>query len=142
MKTLCTCKSWFRIQLGKQMLHVFLLDNGEYCLDAIEVTSLVDLEVDTLADFLNMDEESLSSLGLEAKAFFIPKQLHIEGLARPIQPILLDTALLYWHQCVVNQMYSAQVLILSLLRRLVLQSIKGQQNKKQVVPKKEPTPQK
>jgi len=85
------------IYLGDIPLEVAMLPNGDYCLSQTQVAGAIDKFQSSINRFLG----SKSFKGNGDKAFELtdlPKTLSIKGANKPITPISIKVACLYWYK--------------------------------------------
>ena len=103
------------IYLGDIPLEVAMLPNGEYCLSQTQVASVIDKSRDSMLYFSRSKYfKSLFDKGFEC--WNLGEKLSIEGANKPINPIPIDVACLYWHKWAASGNSKAQRLVLALLK--------------------------
>ena len=102
------------IYLGDIPLQVAMLPNGDYCLSQTEVAGAIDKFQSSINRFLG----SKSFKGNGDKAFELtdlPKTLSIKGANKPITPISIKVACLYWYKWAAVGNEKAEQLVWALL---------------------------
>ena len=95
------------IYLGDIPLEVAMLPNGDYCLSQTQVAEVIDKAPASIFQFIRSKYfKAFSSNGFEF--FKLSEKLQIEGSNKPISPISIDVACLYWNKWAVAGNEKAQ----------------------------------
>jgi hypothetical protein len=100
------------IQLGEISVTVYQLPNGNYCLSQTEVTGVID----KLADSLRYYKNSKRFESVSFSNFNFPS-IYIEGSKKPISPVPLELAALYWQHWDIKGNLAARTLVNALVKR-------------------------
>ena len=101
------------IYLGDIPLEVAMLPNGDYCLSQTQVASAIDKDRNSMSDFYRSKYfKAISENGFECRKF--SEKLILEGSNKPISPVSIDVAYLYWQKWAVAGNKKAQQLGLAL----------------------------
>lgn len=99
------------IQVGDICLEVAMLPDGSYVLSQTEVAAVVDKSESSVRSFRR--SKRLKSLpGIESQF----ATLRVEGVNKPIAPVSLELAALYWHKCASMGNQKAQALTIALVK--------------------------
>ncbi|PSB30097.1 hypothetical protein [Chlorogloea sp. CCALA 695] len=99
------------IQIGDISLEVAMLPDGSYVFSQTEVAAVVDKSESSIRSFRR--SKHLKSLpGMESQF----ATLTIEGVNKPIAPVSLELAALYWHKCASVGNQKAQALTIALVK--------------------------
>lgn len=100
------------IKIGDIPLEVAMLPDGSYCLSQTEVSAVVEKSESSIRSFRR--SKRLKDI-LEDD--FQSATLTIEGTSKPIAPVTLELAALYWYKCADEGNKKAQALVIALLKR-------------------------
>ncbi|MGK7949201.1 MAG: hypothetical protein AB4368_10465 [Xenococcaceae cyanobacterium] len=103
------------IYLGDISLEVFKLPNGEYCLSQIQVASVIDKAPESVIQFL--DSEYFKVNGSSDCQLFNICEVALENANKPIRPIPIKVACLYWQKWSELGNSKAERLVLALLKQ-------------------------
>ena len=99
------------IQIGDISLEVAMLPDGSYVFSQTEVAAVVDKSESSIRSFRR--SKHLKSLpGMESQF----ATLTVEGANKPIAPVSLELAALYWHKCASVGNQKAQALTIALVK--------------------------
>ena len=111
-KYIAPCRT---IYLGETPLSVAMLANGDYRLSQKEVASAIALELDSISQlFESQYFKALSDQILESD--FSEEPLWIEGSNKPIKPISIGLACLYWQKWAIAGNKKAQGLVVAMVQ--------------------------
>ena len=95
------------IYLGDIPLEVAMLPNGDYCLSQTQVAGAIDKAQNSIIRFYaSRYFKAMSGKGFELYQF--EEKVYIEGSNKPISPISIDVACLYWQKWAVAGNKKAQ----------------------------------
>ncbi len=101
------------IYLGDFPLEVAMLPNGDYCLSQTQVAGAIDKDQNSIRRFYASKYfKALSDNGFSSDHF--TEKLLLEGSNKPINPVSIDVAYLYWQKWAVAGNKKAQQLGLAL----------------------------
>ncbi len=106
------------IHLGDIPLEVAMLPNGDYCLSQTQVAGVIDKRRDSMLYFYR----SKYFKAICEKGFGCWKsseKLMLEGSNKPINPVSLDVACLYWQKWAAAGNEKAQLLVIALLKHSI-----------------------
>ena len=109
------------IELGDISLTVFQLPNETYCLSQSEVSAVINKPARSIFAFLR--SKQLKSLaGEDFKFSHSTLKLSVEGSQKPITPVSVEMALLYWHKWAQQGNPLALALVLALAKRSIYEA--------------------
>ena len=85
------------IYLGDFPLEVAMLPNGDYCLSQSQVAGVIDKFQSSINYFLG-SKYFKATWGKAFELTKLPQTLSVEGANKPINPISIKVACLYWHK--------------------------------------------
>ncbi|MDJ0533198.1 MAG: hypothetical protein QNJ70_12000 [Xenococcaceae cyanobacterium MO_207.B15] len=101
------------IYLGDIPLEIAMLPNGDYCLSQTQVAAAIDKDQNSIRRFYASKYfKAISDNGFELDHF--QEKLVLEGSNKPINPVSIDVAYLYWQKWAVAGNKKAQQLCLAL----------------------------
>ncbi len=101
------------IYLGDIPLEIAMLPNGDYCLSQTQVAGAIDKGRDSMSYFYRSKYfKAISENGFECRSF--SEKVMLEGSNKPISPVSIDVAYLYWQKWAVAGNKKAQQLGLAL----------------------------
>ena len=106
------------IYLGDIPLQVAMLPNGEYCLSQTEVAGVIDKFQSSINHFLRSKSFN-SNWGKAFELTKFPKTLSIEGTNKPITPIPIKLACLFWQKWAESGNEKAKQLVWALLDQTI-----------------------
>ncbi len=106
------------IYLGDIPLEVAMLPNGDYCLSQTQVAGAINKAQYSIVQFFRSKYfKGISDSGLEVCQ--IQEKLVLEGANKPINPVSLDVACLYWQKWAAAGNEKAQLLVIALLKHSI-----------------------
>ena len=101
------------IYLGDIPLEVAMLPNGDYCLSQTQVAAVIDKDRNSMLRFYSSKYlKTMSDNGFECYHF--QEKLSVQGSNKPINPVSIDVAYLFWQKWAVAGNKKAQKLGLAL----------------------------
>lgn len=103
------------IHLGEIPLDVAMLPDGSYRLSHTEVTGVVSKPRNSMLRFCR-SKYLKSTVGKDIEGYNFTEELPVEGANRPISPVPIEIAVLYWQKCAQEANPRAQALVAALVK--------------------------
>lgn len=103
------------IQMGTITVQVFLLPDGPYCLSQTEVAAIIGRAEYSIRQFLN-SKSFKALLGAGSESGISVEPVAVEGANKPVNPLSLHVASLYWHHWAQKGNELAQTLCQALMK--------------------------
>ncbi len=102
------------IYLGDIPLEVAMLPDGKYCLSQTQVAAAIDKPGSSVVSFY-ASKYFKSRVENGLKPSFFPERFYLEGANKPINPVSLKVAYLYWEKWAIAGNKKAQRLVWAFL---------------------------
>lgn len=103
------------IQIGNISLEVAMLPDGSYRLNHTQATEVVDKNRDSMSRF-RRSKYIRSILGNTCQDYTVPEEVFLEGANRPIIPVTIELACLFWQKCAAEGNPKARAIVVALLK--------------------------
>ena len=103
------------IKIGDISLEVAMLPDGSYRLSHTQATEVVDKNRNSMLRFCR-SKYIQSFLGNHSQGYTVPEEVFLEGANRPINPVTIELACLFWQKCAAEGNPKARAVVVALLK--------------------------
>ena len=103
------------IQIGDISLEVAMLPDGSYRLSHTQVTGVVDKNHDSMSRF-RRSKYIRALLGNISQGYTVPEEVFFEDANRPIIPVTIELACLFWQKCAAEGNPKARTIVVALIK--------------------------